>query len=62
MPSDKRYTLGIDIGTTTVKVALLDTLTTKVLQTKCRETHAHVNSNLGKWIADHYFSVVVHFI
>ena len=41
------YILGIDIGTTTVKVALLNQATREVVQTLSHETHGSVHSDLG---------------
>ena len=41
------YALGVDLGTTTVKVALVDIRTKNVVQTKSRETHATLMSELG---------------
>ena len=41
------YILGIDLGTTSVKVALIDAKTKSVFKTKCRETRASVVSDLG---------------
>ena len=38
--------LGIDIGTTSVKVALVDKATKNVVRTKSRETHANTHSDL----------------
>ncbi len=44
---NQRFLLGIDLGTTTVKVALLDTATKEVIRTKSRETQASVYSDIG---------------
>ena len=44
---NESYVLGIDLGTTTVKVALVEFHTKHVVQTKSRETHASVVSELG---------------
>ena len=41
------YVLGVDLGTTTVKVALLDDKTKAVVRVKSRETAASVHSDLG---------------
>ena len=41
------FVLGIDLGTTTVKVALLDAVTKAVVRVASRETAASIHSDLG---------------
>ena len=41
------FALGIDLGTTTVKVALVDTETGEVIHTKSRETQASILKEVG---------------
>ena len=43
----KPLAMGVDIGTTSVKVALLDTKTKQIKKTASRETHASIHSDLG---------------
>ena len=43
----RRYILGIDLGTTTTKVALVDTQTKDTVRTLSRETQASTHSELG---------------
>lgn len=43
----KQYALGIDLGTTNVKVAVLDLTTKNVIRSKSRETQAFIHSDLG---------------
>ncbi len=47
-PSKRRdYVLGVDLGTTTVKVALLDRHSYEIIKTLSRETKANIHSDLG---------------
>lgn len=44
---DKKLILGIDIGTTSVKVCVIDPVTEKVLSKQSKDTQANVPSDLG---------------
>lgn len=44
--TSNKFILGIDLGTTSVKVALIDSATKTVSKTKSRETHAYIHDDV----------------
>lgn len=48
MPNNNHYILGIDIGTTSVKVCVVDSNSNEIIASQKKDTYSDVPSELGK--------------